>query len=112
MRKVPFSLFRKLKMQFEELTIRHSLNYELVPYFISSLPGCTGQDMRDLAKEVKALGIRPEQVQDFTPTPMTLSTLIYYTGFDPYTGKKVFVERGTEGKKRQKEFFFRKGDKR
>jgi uncharacterized radical SAM protein YgiQ len=107
MRKVPFSLFRKLKKQFEELTIRHSLNYELVPYFISSLPGCTEQDMSDLAREVKALGIRPEQVQDFTPTPMTHSTVIYYTGFDPYTGKKVFVERKPEGKRRQKEFFFK-----
>lgn len=112
MRKVPFSLFRKLKKQFEELKIKHSINYELVPYFISSLPGCTVQDMHDLAKEVKALGIRPEQVQDFTPTPMTLSTLIYYTGFDPYTGKKVFVERKIEGKRRQKDFFFRGGDKR
>lgn len=112
MRKVPFYLFRKLKKQFEELKIKHSINYELVPYFISSLPGCTVQDMHDLAKEVKALGIRPEQVQDFTPTPMTLSTLIYYTGFDPYTGKKVFVERKIEGKRRQKDFFFRGGDKR
>lgn len=112
MRKVPFSLFRKLRRQFGELNIRHSLNYELVPYFISSLPGCTEQDMKDLAGEVKSLGIRPEQVQDFTPTPMTLSTLIYYTGFDPYTGKKVFVERKPEGKRKQKDFFFRKSDKR
>jgi uncharacterized radical SAM protein YgiQ len=106
-RKVPFSLFRKLKRQFEELNIRHSLNYELVPYFISSLPGCTEKDMKDLAVEVKSLGIRPEQVQDFTPTPMTLSTLIYYTGFDPYTGNKVFVEKKPEGKRKQKDLFFR-----
>jgi uncharacterized radical SAM protein YgiQ len=112
MRKVPFNLFVKLKKQFEELNIKHSLNYELVPYFISSLPGCTGRDMSELAREVKSLGIRPEQVQDFTPTPMTYSTVMYYTGFDPYTGKKVFVERNAEGKKRQKEFFFRKPDKR
>ena len=112
MRKVPFSLFIKLKKQFEELNIRHSLNYELIPYFISSLPGCTVQDMKDLDKEVKSLGIRPEQVQDFTPTPMTHSTVMYYTGFDPYTGKKVFVERSTEGKRKQKDLFFRRRDKR
>lgn len=62
--------------------------------------------MKNLAMEVKALGIRPEQVQDFTPTPMTLSTLMYYTGIDPFTGKKVFVARNIEEKRRQKEFFF------
>jgi uncharacterized radical SAM protein YgiQ len=112
MRKAPFNLFVKLKRQFEEMNIRHSLNYELVPYFISSLPGCSERDMGELAREVKSLGIRPEQVQDFTPTPMTYSTVMYYTGFDPYTGKKVFVERNAEGKKRQKDFFFRRPDKR
>jgi len=108
MRKVPFSLFKSLKKQFIDIKSRYSLNYELVPYFISSLPGCTEQDMRDLAGEVKVLGLRPEQVQDFTPTPMTHSTVMFYTGFDPYTGRKVFVERSIEGKKRQKEYFFRK----
>ena len=64
------------------------------------------QDMKDLVAEVKSLGIKPEQVQDFTPTPMTLSTLMYYTGFDPYTGKKVYVARSIEEKRRQKEYFF------
>ncbi len=106
MRKVPFELFRKLKIKFDDITRRHGLNYEIIPYFISSHPGCTDDDMRKLANEVKSLGIRPEQVQDFTPTPMTLSTLIYYTGFDPYTGKKVYVARKPEEKKRQKEYFF------
>ena len=105
-RKVPFTLFRKLKQRFDTITVRDGLKYEIVPYFISSLPGCTDKDMKDLADEVKSLGIRPEQVQDFTPTPMTLSTLIYYTGFDPYTGKKVYVARKPEEKKRQKEYFF------
>ena len=62
--------------------------------------------MKELEGEVKSLGIKPEQVQDFTPTPMTLSTLIYYTGFDPYTGKKVYVARSVEEKRRQKEYFF------
>jgi len=106
MRKVPFELFRKLKKRFEEITGREGLKYEIVPYFISSHPGCTDRDMKELADEVRNLGIRPEQVQDFTPTPMTLSTLIYYTGFDPYTGKPVYVARKPEEKKRQKEFFF------
>jgi uncharacterized radical SAM protein YgiQ len=106
MRKVPFELFKKLKIKFDDITRRHGLNYEIIPYFISSHPGCTDDDMRKLANEVKGLGIRPEQVQDFTPTPMTLSTLLYYTGFDPYTGKKVYVARKPEEKKRQKEYFF------
>jgi radical SAM superfamily enzyme YgiQ (UPF0313 family) len=62
--------------------------------------------MKNLVAEVKILGIRPEQVQDFTPTPMTLATLMYYTGYDPYTGKKVYVARKIEEKRRQKEYFF------
>lgn len=106
MRKVPFELFHKLKKRFDEITRREGLRYEIVPYFISSHPACTASDMKELADEVKSLGIRPEQVQDFTPTPMTLSTLIYYTGFDPYTGKPVYVARKPEEKKRQKEYFF------
>jgi uncharacterized radical SAM protein YgiQ len=106
MRKVPFELFRKLKKKFDAVIKREGLNYEIIPYFISSHPGCTDKDMKELTDEVRALGIRPEQVQDFTPTPMTLSTLIYYTGFDPYTGKKVYVARKPEEKKHQKEYFF------
>jgi len=106
MRKAPFDLFRKLKRKFDDIMKREDLKYEIIPYFISSHPGSTDENMRELANEVKSLGIRPEQVQDFTPTPMTLSTLIYYTGFDPYTGKKVYVARKPEEKKRQKEYFF------
>ncbi|MGD0341276.1 MAG: YgiQ family radical SAM protein [Bacteroidales bacterium] len=106
MRKPPFELFRKLKSRFEIIANREGLNYEIIPYFISSHPGCTEKNMQDLANEVKSLGIKPEQVQDFTPTPMTLSTLLYYTGFDPYTGRKVYVARKPEEKKRQKEYFF------
>lgn len=106
MRKTPFDLFKKLKKRFDSIIAKHGLKYELIPYFVSSHPGCTDSDMKDLVAEVKSLGIRPEQVQDFTPTPMTLSTLIYYTGFDPFTGKKVYVARSSEDKKRQKEFFF------
>jgi uncharacterized radical SAM protein YgiQ len=106
MRKAPFDLFRKLKSRFDIIKKKYDLKYEIIPYFISSHPGCTDSDMRDLVSEVKSLGIRPELVQDFTPTPMTLSTLMYYTGFDPYTGKKVYVARKSEEKKRQKEYFF------
>lgn len=106
MRKPPFTLFRKLKKRFEEIVQANDLKYEIIPYFISSHPGCSDHEMRALAAEVKNLGIRPEQVQDFTPTPMTLSTLIYYTGTDPYTGKKVYVARKPDEKKRQKDFFF------
>ncbi|MCX6325977.1 MAG: YgiQ family radical SAM protein [Bacteroidia bacterium] len=106
MRKAPFDLFKKLKKRFDNIKSKHELKYEIIPYFISSHPGCTDSDMADLVSEVKSLGIKPEQVQDFTPTPMTLSTLMYYTGFDPYTGKKVYVARSVEDKRRQKEFFF------
>jgi uncharacterized radical SAM protein YgiQ len=106
MRKVPFVLFKKLKRRFDEIIKNHGLKYEIVPYFISSHPGCSDTDMKNLVAEVKILGIRPEQVQDFTPTPMTLATLMYYTGYDPYTGKKVYVARKIEEKRRQKEYFF------
>ena len=106
MRKVPFTLFRKLKEQFERIKVREGLKYEIIPYFISSHPGSTESDMSELAGEVRSLGIKPEQVQDFTPTPMTLSTTMYYCGFDPYTGKKVYVARGIEEKRKQKEYFF------
>jgi uncharacterized radical SAM protein YgiQ len=106
MRKVPFELFRKLKLRFDEIKKREGLNYEIIPYFISSHPGCTDENMKDLAEEVRNMGIRPEQVQDFTPTPMTLSTLMYYTGFNPFTGKKVHVARKAEEKKHQKDYFF------
>jgi uncharacterized radical SAM protein YgiQ len=106
MRKVPFELFRKLKKRFDNITTKHDLKFEITPYFISAHPGCTDSDMKDLVAEVKNLGIKPEQVQDFTPTPMTLSTLMYYTGVDPYTGKKVYVARNIEEKRKQKEYFF------
>jgi radical SAM superfamily enzyme YgiQ (UPF0313 family) len=106
MRKAPFGLFRQLKRRFDALMKKSGLNYEIIPYFISSHPGCTESSMNELVTEVKSLGLRPEQVQDFTPTPMTLSTLMYYTGVDPYSGKKVYVARNSEEKKRQKESFF------
>jgi uncharacterized radical SAM protein YgiQ len=106
MRKTPFRLFSSLKERFDEIIKRENLNFELIPYFISSHPGCTEAEMAELAVELKTLGIRPEQVQDFTPSPMTLSTTMYYTGTDPYTGKRLFVARSTEEKKLQKDYFF------
>lgn len=106
MRKVPFDLFIKLKQRFDNIIKKSGLKYEIVPYFISSHPGCTDRDMAELVAEVKNLGIKPEQVQDFTPTPMTLSTVMYYTGKDPYSGKEVYVALKIDEKRRQKEFFF------
>ena len=106
MRKAPFNLFRKLKHDFERITEREGVRFEIIPYFISSHPGSSEGDMKELAGEVRSLGIKPEQVQDFTPSPMTLATVMYYCGFDPYSGKKVYVARGVEEKRRQKEYFF------
>lgn len=106
MRKAPFDLFRKLKHRFEIILKKNDLRYEIVPYFISSHPGCSDAEMKGLVSEMKDMGLKPEQVQDFTPTPMTLSSVMFYTGFDPYTGKKVYVARNPEEKKRQKEYFF------
>jgi len=106
MRKPPFGLFRKLKKRFDEVVSGNGLKYEIIPYFISSHPGSTTGCMTELASEIKNLGIRPEQVQDFTPTPMTLSSVMYYTGINPYTGRKVYVPKDPDEKKRQKELFF------
>lgn len=106
MRKTSFKLFLKLKSRFDSIVRTENLKYELVPYFISAHPGCTEEMMAALAKQIKDIGVRPEQVQDFTPTPMTLATAAYYLGFDPYTGKNVFVARSIEEKRKQKDYFF------
>jgi uncharacterized radical SAM protein YgiQ len=107
MRKTSFKHFRKLREKFIETVRNNGLKYELVPYFISAHPGSTEEKMGALAHELKGLGLHPEQVQDFTPTPMTLATAMYYLGFDPYTGKKVYVPRDIAEKRKQKEYFFR-----
>ncbi|HUW92467.1 MAG TPA: YgiQ family radical SAM protein [Bacteroidales bacterium] len=109
MRKTSFSLFRKLREKFIKIIRDNGLKYELIPYFISSHPGSTGQKMGNLARELKDLGLHPEQVQDFTPTPMTLATAMYYLGYDPYTGKKVYVARDIAEKRKQKDYFFWSG---
>ena len=106
MRKPPFDRFRELNAQFKRICSEEGLNYQLIPYFISSHPGCTETDMRHLADETRRLHFRLEQVQDLTPTPMTLSSVMFYTGENPYTGEKVYVARSQEEKRRQKSYFF------
>jgi len=102
MRKTPFSLFSKLWQQFTAISSRYNLKFELVPYIISSHPGSSDREMTLLANELKRMGLKPEQVQEFTPTPMTLSTTMYYCGFDPYTGRKVIVTRDAGARRKQK----------
>ncbi|MBE6336043.1 MAG: YgiQ family radical SAM protein [Lentimicrobiaceae bacterium] len=106
MRKPSFDLFVKLKKKFDKLNEKYNLKQQLIPYFISSHPACTLVDMAELAVKTKDLGYRLEQVQDFTPTPMTLATEIYYSGYDPYTLKPVFVAKTKQEKLDQQRFFF------
>ena len=106
MRKPSFALFHEFKKIFDETNRREGLRQQLIPYFISSHPGCTDADMAELAAETKELNFHLEQVQDFTPTPMTLATEIYYTGFHPYTGERVYCATTPEAKQRQRSFFF------
>ena len=106
MRKPSFNLFIKLKKKFDKVNEKYHLNQQLIPYFISSHPSCTLVDMAELAVKTKELGYRLEQVQDFTPTPMTLATEIYYSGYDPYTLKPVFVAKTKQEKLDQQRFFF------
>jgi uncharacterized radical SAM protein YgiQ len=106
MRKPSFSLFYKLNKVFQEINRQEGLNQQLVPYFISSHPGCRNEDMANLAAETKKLDFKLEQVQDFTPTPMTLATVIFYTGFHPYTMEEVFTAKTKKEKLSQHKYFF------
>jgi len=106
MRKPSFSLFEQFKKLFDSINKRYGLNQQLIPYFISSHPGCTEADMAKLAIQTKKLHFQLEQVQDFTPTPMTLATEMYYTGFHPYTLEKVYTAQTKEQKLEQRQFFF------
>lgn len=127
MRKPSYKLFEGLHKQFDTICAKHSLPYQLIPYFISSHPGCTLRDMENLSKITKAQGFHLEQVQDFTPTPMTLSSVMYHTGIDPYgvgfsaasskdsstvyskegaVRDKLYVARSVQDKQKQKELFF------
>ena len=106
MRKPSFDLFIELKKKFDKINQEENKNQQLIPYFISSHPACGVEDMADLAIKTKEQGYRLEQVQDFTPTPMTLATVMYYTGIDPYTGKKMYSANTLSKKKLQRIFFF------
>lgn len=106
MRKPSFQLYHEFSRFFERVNSAHGLKQQLIPYFISSHPGCREVDMAELAAETKSLNLHLEQVQDFTPTPMTLSTEIYYTGFHPYTLKPVFTPTDPDEKKAQRKYFF------
>ena len=106
MRKPSFKHFHSFKKKYEAANKRHNLNQPLIPYFISSHPGSTEEEMANLASETKELGFRLEQVQDFTPTPMTVATVIYYTGVHPYTLKPIYTAKSLKQKKNQHLFFF------
>ena len=106
MRKPPFEEFEKLYGLFQKVCRDNGLKYQLIPYFISSHPGCTEEDMKKLSTKVRALRLMTDQVQDLTPTPMTLSSVMFYTGEDPYTEKKVYVANSYEEKCQQKSYFF------
>lgn len=108
MGKPSFRLFDRLRIEFDKITSAAGLRTGIVPYFISSHPGCTMHDMENLAHNPALRGLYMDQVQDFTPTPMTTSSVMYYTGLDPRDMKPVFVERDPERKKMQKSFFFKK----
>ncbi len=106
MRKPSFNQFFQFKRTFDRLNKQENLNQQLIPYFISSHPACTEEDMAELAAITKDLNFRLEQIQDFTPSPMTLATEIYYTGYHPYTLQKVYTAKTPAQKKRQHQFFF------
>ncbi len=106
MRKPSFELFHTFKQIFDKINREENLREQLIPYFISSHPGCTEEDMAELAVETKRLDFHLEQVQDFTPTPMTVSTETWYTGYHPYTLEPVFSARTQREKLQQRMFFF------
>lgn len=109
MRKPSFTLFEALNRDFNNICRQNGLRYQLIPYFISSHPGCHERDMKALSQKVLGkLNFTLEQVQDLTPTPMTLSSVMFYTGENPYTGQKVYVARSQADKRKQKQYFFKK----
>lgn len=106
MRKPSFDNYLRFRDFFLRVIEEEGLRYQLIPYFISSHPGCKNADMQNLAEWTKRMHYHPEQVQDFTPTPMTLSTTMFYTGINPYTMKPVFVAKSKQDKQKQKDYFF------
>ena len=106
MRKPSFSQFEQFKRIFDRINRECGLNQQIIPYFISSHPGCHEQDMAELAVKTKRLDFQLEQVQDFTPTPMTVATEMFYTGYDPYTLEPVFSAKSPKEKLAQRQYFF------
>ncbi len=106
MRKPSFKHFHEFKKRYDRINQKHGLNQPLIPYFISSHPGSQVEDMANLAAETKEMGFKLEQVQDFTPTPMTVATVIYYAGVHPYTLKPVYTAISKKDKQQQHLFFF------
>ncbi len=108
MGKPSFDSFAFLKREFIRIADSKGKKFELVPYFISSHPGCSMEDMRKLASNPLLKGINTDQVQDFTPTPLTRSSIMYYTGLDPKTLKNIYIEKDSNQRQKQKSFFFNK----
>lgn len=106
MRKPSFQLFKEFKKHFDRINNNAGLNQQLIPYFISSHPACHDEHMAELACETKQLHFQLEQIQDFTPTPMTLATEIYYSGYHPYTLEPIYIAKTKEQKLSQRQFFF------
>ena len=106
MRKPSFGQFEQFKRTFDRINREENLRQQIIPYFISSHPGCTAEDMAELAVLTKRMDFQLEQVQDFTPTPMTVSTEAWYTGFHPYTLQPIFSAKSQRDKLAQRQFFF------
>ncbi len=106
MRKPSFKLFHQFKKDFDQLNKESGMNQQIIPYFISSHPGSEIEDMAQLATETKKLDFKLEQVQDFTPTPMTVATVIFYSGYHPYTLEKTYTAKSKTDKQNQRIFFF------
>ena len=106
MRKPPFRQFEEFKRIFDRINREENLRQQIIPYFISSHPGCHEEDMAQLAALTRKMGYKLEQVQDFTPTPMTVSTETWYTGYDPYTLEPVFSAKTPREKEAQRQYFF------
>ncbi len=106
MRKPSFQQFYEFKRLFDRINREEHLNQQIIPYFISSHPGCHEEDMAELAVLTKQLDFHLEQVQDFTPTPMTVATEMWYTGYDPYTLEPVYSAKTPREKQAQRQYFF------
>ena len=106
MRKPSFKYFHQFKNTFDRINKKRKLNLQLIPYFISSHPACDLEDMANLAAETKDMGFQLEQVQGFTPTPMTVATVIYYSGYHPYTLKRTYTPKSKKERDEQHRFFF------